>query len=274
MKKGIYEIFKSQLLSLYSFIVDGVFSGANKTYKKSIVNKFSRNFFNLKSSSWAVGEAETVNIISKKRKIDTKQFFKPEVITESSLKLVKEINNVFQQKDYSVINKRVFEKLYNDSIQNVSVAYAETEEKINRILKEFGKANISASEAKKKIKALGFSEGYAQNIFRTNVATSYNKAKYQRAVESNLIGGFRYISNSDNRTRKNHHACKGLEQEIESEWWDYLYPPLGYQCRCLVLPIMTVRKHVPAGLSLPAIKNSGSRGYADYRTFGKRPKIL
>lgn len=73
------------------------------------------------------------------------------------------------------------------------------------------------------------------NIFRTNIQTAYSIGRYNqmmRVVESRPY--WRYSAINDSRTRLAHAALHGRVVRADDPFWDVMFPPNGYRCRCTV----------------------------------------
>ena len=113
----------------------------------------------------------------------------------------------------------------------------------------------------------GWTRAYADNVYRTNVSTSYNAGRFAQAKDPDVrevIPAMRYVSLHDERTRPNHEAAHGLIASQDDSIWDTYHPPLGFQCRCGVSFVSkyeaerrgllkkdgTVERFIPPGFSL------------------------
>jgi len=73
------------------------------------------------------------------------------------------------------------------------------------------------------------------NIYRTNLAESYNVGRYTQQMETVKQRPYwRYMAVIDNRTRKAHKAMHGRVYPADSQIWSIMYPPNGFRCRCYV----------------------------------------
>ena len=121
-----------------------------------------------------------------------------------------------------------------DSLQDVFEA-------IGRAIEE----GTTVSEFKKDIKDLIERKGWTgkrawriENIFRTNVQTSYQVGRYRQMTMPELLKRrpyWKYDAINDSQTRPTHLAMDGKVFPADSPIWDTWYPPNGYQCRCGVL---------------------------------------
>lgn len=74
-----------------------------------------------------------------------------------------------------------------------------------------------------------------RTIYRTNMATSFNAARFKQQKE-NAEGRpyWQYIAVMDNRTRPSHAALHEKVFRHDDPIWGSIYPPNGFGCRCRV----------------------------------------
>jgi len=91
--------------------------------------------------------------------------------------------------------------------------------------------------------ALGFTpahHGYLQNVYRTATATSYNAGRYRMQTNDPVraaTGYWEYLTAGDNRVRHQHAALHGSVWAMDDPAARIIYPPNGYQCRCVMIAI-------------------------------------
>lgn len=98
-------------------------------------------------------------------------------------------------------------------------------------------------------------ESYARNVARTNYATSSTAGRFAEAERLQAHGtriGFRFDATLDSDVRPGHRAMDGVTASADDPVWDSWSPPLGYQCRCVLVPLVGEdvpegRARVPAG---------------------------
>lgn len=74
------------------------------------------------------------------------------------------------------------------------------------------------------------------NIFRTNIQTAYNSARYKQLMEdADILPYWMYSAINDRRTRPTHLAMNGRVWPALHPVWDTWFPPKGYRCRCSVI---------------------------------------
>ena len=85
-----------------------------------------------------------------------------------------------------------------------------------------------------KYNLLGWSQWYADVVFRTNLGTAYTNGRFLQAEDPDLKGfivGFRRVEVMDSTTRKNHRAAHYLTAAPRDPIWLRLGVPGGYNCR-------------------------------------------
>lgn len=81
----------------------------------------------------------------------------------------------------------------------------------------------------------GWTDAYAENVFRTTGATVYTAGRFTQASDPavrKVIPAFRFAAIRDADVRPNHWAANGLVAGVEDPIWDRFSPPLGHNCRC------------------------------------------
>lgn len=74
-----------------------------------------------------------------------------------------------------------------------------------------------------------------KTIYRTNSASSYNAGRYREQMRrSESRPYWQYVAVLDASTRDQHRALNGKVFPYDDEFWDYFYPPNGFNCRCRV----------------------------------------
>lgn len=74
-----------------------------------------------------------------------------------------------------------------------------------------------------------------ETIFRTQMQNAYAAGKWQAIEETrDTAPWLQYSAVLDMRTRESHSAAHGAVYHIDDPFWDYFYPPNGFNCRCTV----------------------------------------
>jgi SPP1 gp7 family putative phage head morphogenesis protein len=94
------------------------------------------------------------------------------------------------------------------------------------------------------------SNGYLDNVIRTNVATAYGAGRWQAINDPNvraLRPWVQYRTAGDERVREGHRSLNGLVFGNGSELAARYAPPLFYRCRCVMVTLST-RQFADRGL--------------------------
>lgn len=81
-----------------------------------------------------------------------------------------------------------------------------------------------------------------ETIFRTASSVAYGAgswAAYQDPDIQEILWGYTYSAVMDDRTRENHAAAEGTTLPKDDEFWQRMWPPNGYNCRCEVIPLFS-----------------------------------
>jgi SPP1 gp7 family putative phage head morphogenesis protein len=80
-----------------------------------------------------------------------------------------------------------------------------------------------------------WTRAYAATVYRTNAATAYNNGRFAQAKDEDVrevIPAMQFTAILDDRTRPNHRAAHGLIAPTDDPIWNWIAPPIGFQCRC------------------------------------------
>lgn len=77
-----------------------------------------------------------------------------------------------------------------------------------------------------------------ETIYLTNMQSAYMAGRYVEMRDSiDTHPYWEYIAILDSRTRPAHAALNGQVYSADDKFWDHMYPPLDYRCRCRVRPL-------------------------------------
>ena len=82
-----------------------------------------------------------------------------------------------------------------------------------------------------------FGEGRLKTIYRTNMSTAYTNGILEKTKVSEIATKYAFQAILDDRTRENHRECDGIVLPVDDPFWKTHTPPLGYNCRCTLIPL-------------------------------------
>lgn len=100
---------------------------------------------------------------------------------------------------------------------------------------------------------------HADLVFEQNMATAYANGRFQQMSDPDVVAAlpyWRYRTAEDDRVRPNHAALERFTARQSDTIWGLIYPPNGFNCRCLVEPLLasegSAEADVPGVDRLPA----------------------
>jgi SPP1 gp7 family putative phage head morphogenesis protein len=115
---------------------------------------------------------------------------------------------------------------------------------------------------------------HAETILRTNYSEVYNlgrKALYEDPDVRDFVPAYQFSAILDSRTRPNHADMDGRVFERGDPIWARWWPPVGYNCRCTVIPV-TSNQEYSVSTSPDANPDPGFGGVMDEPTFKRTPR--
>lgn len=83
-----------------------------------------------------------------------------------------------------------------------------------------------------------FNENYLRAEYQTAIGSSRMAAEWQRIEEDkDLLPYLQYETVGDGRVRPEHAALDNIIRKVDDPFWNTLYPPNGWNCRCIVLSL-------------------------------------
>jgi SPP1 gp7 family putative phage head morphogenesis protein len=79
-----------------------------------------------------------------------------------------------------------------------------------------------------------------ESVFRTQVATAYGAGRWEADQDpaiQEILWGYEYTTAGDDRVRDDHAALEGTKLPKDDPFWQTFWPPNGWNCRCVALPI-------------------------------------
>ena len=120
----------------------------------------------------------------------------------------------------------------------------------------------------------GWSRGYAETVVRTNTTTAYTAGRFREArsiAEAGIRVAFEFSATLDSDLRdgkdspENHKAMNEIKAAHDDPVWDRFSPPLGFNCRCILMP------YFGDDLTPNALYTALGRGAKAAPGFGSRP---
>jgi len=84
------------------------------------------------------------------------------------------------------------------------------------------------------------SQGYLENVFRTNVQQAYGAGRFRQLTHPDVIAARPYVeyrTARDSRVRPDHAELEGKQWRADDEAWHRVAPPNGFQCRCAIVSL-------------------------------------
>jgi SPP1 gp7 family putative phage head morphogenesis protein len=119
-----------------------------------------------------------------------------------------------------------------------------------------------------------------ENIFRTNIMTAYARGSYlEQAVSAEVFPWGKYTAIHDSATRPTHRALDGVVVKVGSAEYVRIYPPNGYNCRCVMVTLTDKqaereRKYSDAETKSIIAKNPPDKGFEGSPFYGAVPEEL
>ena len=108
---------------------------------------------------------------------------------------------------------------------------------IDRGITEGKTFNSIKKEFQDRMQAKGWEESTfrLKTIYRVNSDIAYSVGRYQEQIDiADFAPIWVYEAVMDANTREEHAMLNGLAFPVDDPFWDYFYPPNGYNCRCEV----------------------------------------
>ncbi len=86
-----------------------------------------------------------------------------------------------------------------------------------------------------------------ETIFRTQTHIAYNAGRWQADQDpdiQNVLWGYTYATIGDDRVRPTHEALDNTTLPKDDPMWKTIWPPNGWRCRCIAIPVFAPVKIV------------------------------
>nr|WP_256473554.1 phage minor head protein [Neisseria sp. HSC-16F19] len=97
------------------------------------------------------------------------------------------------------------------------------------------KAGDLADTTSGEVLGTGLTQARLETVYRTNMQNAFMAGRWQELQNTKAYMPYlQYTAVMDSRTRPRHRELHGLIYHIDDVFWDYFYPPNGFNCRCTV----------------------------------------
>ncbi len=141
---------------------------------------------------------------------------------------------------YLIPAREFVEEVYADKAKMHEVEMRATiQDRVDKLVAknlQEGRGELSAAKALQASE--DWTQGYATTVYRTNVSNAFAAGQWAEADQPGfreVFPAFRYDATRDSDTRPNHGAADGLIAPVDDPIWDQLAPPLGFNCRCVLV---------------------------------------
>ena len=76
-----------------------------------------------------------------------------------------------------------------------------------------------------------------ETVYRTNMSSVYNTSTRYNASTTEATPYLMFSAVGDQRTRASHQELDGVIKKASDPFWNVYTPPLGYNCRCSIIPV-------------------------------------
>lgn len=174
--------------------------------------------------------------------------------------LLQELNRL--QKGYA-------RDVYSDLYQIGAKVDAKIRFAISQVVARTKDKRRGLQEVKKILRSLGYEKTNPHQIktlYETAIARSYSKGRWDRDHSQGVWGlfwGYEYVTMRDDRVRPAHRALDGATLPKDDPFWLTYWPPNGWNCRCIVVPITKRRKQYRPVDPPPPDEGFANKGFAN-----------
>ena len=86
-----------------------------------------------------------------------------------------------------------------------------------------------------------------ETVFRTQTQLAYSAGRWdqeQLSEVQEILWGYTYSTVGDDRVREEHVGFDGVTLPKDDAFWEVNFPPNGWNCRCVAIPVYEERKSV------------------------------
>lgn len=107
-----------------------------------------------------------------------------------------------------------------------------------------------------------------ETVYRTNMTSVYNNSTRYNAASAGVTPYLMFDAVGDSRTRASHQELDGIIKRADHPFWNKYTPPLGYNCRCGVIPLSQEDAEARGITSENAQLPEPDRGFGDGERIG------
>ncbi len=138
------------------------------------------------------------------------------------------------------INKQIAKDVIDKAAQHVNDKLKSTVLDLVKSRVPTREAIVAISDAMDDLGMSPEKDFLLETIYRSASTTAYSAGQwssYQDPDIKEILWGFQYSAVGDDRTRENHLAADGVTLPANHDFWETMWPPNGYNCRCVVVPL-------------------------------------
>ena len=153
-------------------------------------------------------------------------------------------------------------RLRTKALRIVSEVETTVEKKLREAIDFTIPIRAQKKQLAKAFKAAGLSPssaGMLETIVRTQTQIAYSAARWEaeQAPEiQEILWGYEYNTVGDNRVRPDHAELDGVTLPKEDSFWRLFYPPNGYNCRCVAIPLFEAPKTISKPPARPVVDSN------------------
>jgi len=132
-------------------------------------------------------------------------------------------------------------QMYGDiAIDAVTSATAVVQSRVQRTIVELITSGAHVAEGVETLTRVVNASFPLETIFRTQTQMAYGAGRWQADQHpyiQEMLWGYEYNTVGDDRVRADHAAMDGVKRKKDDPFWEEWWPPNGYNCRCIALPL-------------------------------------
>jgi len=128
-----------------------------------------------------------------------------------------------------VTDRRLIEKVRDElaDVMEKGGTRADFEKAVAKMTTEAGASQITAFTL--------------DTVFTTNMQKAYSLGRYEQMTEPEVAEAlpfWQYMTVGDDRVRPEHAVLDGFQARVQDPVWNKIYPPNGFNCRCIVIALL------------------------------------